>query len=385
VGDLGWTHIRLQAAAEKVIVEKPSPASAVVRAVREDGQSWSSPEASLIPGEHNYLPDVLARGSAAFSVLLRQPGIPVDLTPMAPGEYPLTPQFAPFLLHTGMISRALLATADHLAAVGHEAFDSAISANDLIDAAERALRAHDDEIRFRCGRPWYITPDDFPSRRLGLELPHNHVVDAATSFLLLGKLRPDANLVDLGTSLTRRFMAEVHAYRDGTLRHPWFYYPVDSDVFAGVKRAEPLAERCVTAVPRAEDSSHATLRVRALGEWKAIADDVATDEDMNEIALSFRRFFMTRNDKMPTLRWLPGDTTSSLRRGQADTYIGAWGALTPWDPSLRRRINAMAFHHAPQSLFGATVLSAAEVLALNVGLPTHGLARKSWDKNSQSH
>src|SRR5699024_3126272 len=154
---------------------------------------------------------------------------------------------------------------------------SDVTPEELFTAATQALFAHDDEIRFRTGTAWYITPDDFPGRRLGLELPHNHIVDAATSFLILGR-RPNADgLRHLGSSLANRFLGEVKQYENGRLRHPWSYYPTGSDSFAGVTRETPITERIVRAIPRGEDSSHATMRARALAEWKAIDETLVPD------------------------------------------------------------------------------------------------------------
>ena len=136
-------------------------------------------------------------------------------------------------------------------------------------------------------------------------------------------------------------------------------------MFRGVSRAEPVAERHVPAVPRAEDSSHATLRVRALAEWKAVDDGLVPDTAMSTVALAFRRFFMASDKGVSTLRWLPGDGSTAPRRGAADTYVGAWAALAPWDTTIKSRINAMAYRHPPLTVFGATVLSTAEIMALN--------------------
>lgn len=365
VGNVDGIPVRLQAAAARVIIERPSDTTAIVRAVSKDGHVWSTPETSLLPDDANYLPDVLARRSVVYSVLIRGLDAPTPLTSVAAGEYVLEPQHAAHLVHTGMIARSLICVAEALTSSGRPPSETTITAEDLYTAAERALRFHDDEIRCPTGSAWYITPEDFPTRRLGLELPHNHVVDAASSFLLLGRHRHDQSLHDLGTSLAGRFMRELAAFEAGRLEHPWFYYPVDSAVFSGVTRQQPLAERFVPAVPRAEDSSHATMRVRALSEWKAMDDRLIPDATMTTVALAFRRFFMASDRGVPTLRWLPGDEEGAARQGLSDTYAGAWGALAPWDASIQRRINTMAFRHPPRAAFGATVLSAAEIFALN--------------------
>src|SRR5699024_5016233 len=221
--------------------------------------------ASLCAGDENYLPDLLARRSASLSVLVRGLPAPVDLTGILTGDHELEPQFAAHLVHTGLIARSLLATAETLEDAPRTV-SSAISPAELYEASRRALFVHDADIRTRFGKSWYITPEDFPGRRLGLDLPHNHVADAATSFLILGRRFDDKGLHNLGASLTQKFVGEIDAYMAGALRHPWFYYPVDSDVFLGVTRDEPMAERTILPVQRGEDSSHATLRVRALAE-----------------------------------------------------------------------------------------------------------------------
>lgn len=380
VGAFGGASIRLQAVADRVIIERPSEATAIVRAVRVNGRSWSSPESSLLPESENYLPDVLAQLSASFAVLLRGMPEPIDLRSLAAGRFPLGPQFAAHLVHTGTIARSLICAAEVLELAGPEAIDSTITPAELLTAAERALLFHDREIRIRSGHAWYITPRCFPGRRLGLELPHNHVVDAATAYMILGRRQGDTALHNLGASLTRRFLGEIEAYEFGSLPHPWFYYPVDSEIFYGVTRDEPIAERRILAVPRGEDSSHATMRVRALTEWKRISDELVPDEVLSSVALSFRRHFMTSVKRVATLRWLPGDQEDSPQLGRADTYPGAWGALVPWDSTLKRRINSMAYRHPPTAAFGATVLSSAEILAMNAGVPTYA----SSDRNARA-
>lgn len=371
IGQIGGAPIRLQAVADKVVVERPSPTTAIVRAVRHGGRTWSSPVSSVLPDEANYLPDVLAYRSASFSTLIRGLPAPVDLSSLAAGEYTLQTQHASHLVHTGLIARALIAAGEALEAAGSSRDHPGTTPEKLFDAAARALLAHDDEIRTRAGQIWYITPEDFPTRRLGLELPHNHVVDAATSFLILGRRRNDKGLRSIGASLTRRFLGEIEAFESGALRHPWFYYPVDSETFFGVSRDEPVTERTVPAVPRGEDSSHATMRVRALAEWKALNDKLVPDAALTSAALSFRRYFMASERGISTLNWLPGDPKDAPHRGRTDTYAGAWGALAPWDPSIKRRINSMAYRHPPTKVFGATVLSAAEILAMNSRVSTY--------------
>ncbi len=377
IGQIGGAPIRLQAVADKVIIERPSPTTAIVRAIRHGGRTWSSPVASMLPDDANYLPDVLAYRSASFSTLIRGLPAAVDLSALPAGEYTLETQHASHLVHTGLIARALIDAGEALEAAGTSHALPGTTPETLFDAAARALLVHDGEIRTRAGQTWYITPEDFPTRRLGLELPHNHVVDAATSFLILGRRRDDKGLRSIGASLTRRFLGEIEAFESGALRHPWFYYPVDSETFFGVSREEPIAERTIPAVPRGEDSSHATMRVRALTEWKALNDKLVPDNALTSTALSFRRYYMSTEKGISTLNWLPGDSDGAPHRGRTDTYAGAWGGLAPWDSSIKRRINSMAYRHPPTTIFGATVLSAAEILAMNSRVPTYASLGRS--------
>lgn len=377
IGTIGGAPIHLQAAAEHLSIEQRGESEAVIHVARGDGSTWSSPVASLCAGDENYLPDLLARRSASLSVLVRGLPAPVDLTGILTGDHELEPQFAAHLVHTGLIARSLLATAETLEDAPRTV-SSAISPAELYEASRRALFVHDADIRTRFGKSWYITPEDFPGRRLGLDLPHNHVADAATSFLILGRRFDDKGLHNLGASLTQKFVGEIDAYMAGALRHPWFYYPLDSDVFLGVTRDEPMAERTILPVQRGEDSSHATLRVRALAEWKALDPNLVSDEAMSAVALAFRRYFMTAKKGIATLRWLPGEADDAPRGGTADSYPGAWGSLAPWDSTIKRRINSMAYRHHPTAIYGATVLSSAEILAMNKGIPTYA----SSDRNA---
>lgn len=380
VGEIGGAPVRLQAMADGVRIERPSPTTAIIHTRRTDAQDWSSPEGSLLPGDEDYLPDVLAHRSGMHAVLLRGLSAPVDLTTLPAGEHSLQTQRAPHLVHTGLIARSLIEAAATIEDAARDGASTDVDGKGLYDAALRALLVHDDEIRTRSGQPWYITPEDFPSRRLGLELPHNHVVDAATSFLLLGRRQDDAGLKNLGMSLTKRFLREVAAYEAGELRHPWYYYPVDADTFTGVSRATPIAERCARPVQRGEDSSHATMRVRALVEWRAFDQDLVSDQTLSVVAMAFRRFYMARRSGVATLRWLPGDNSSSPRFGQSNTFSGAWAALAPWDSTIKRRINSMAYRHPPKAAFGATVLSSAEIFALNTDTPIYA----SWGQISRA-
>ncbi|VEW14733.1 Uncharacterised protein [Brevibacterium casei] len=378
IGDVGGIPVHIQAAADQVIIEKPSDTTAIVHIVKNGGRAWSSPKTSLIPNEENYLPDVLSRRSTSFATLIRGLPAPIDLTFVAAGEYTLAKQYATHLVHTGLIARSLIVTGEALAKSRDTSASFDASSNDLLDTAQRALLVHDEEIRIRNGRAWYTTPEDFPSRRLGLELPHNHVVDAATSFLALGRTNNDEGLYHLGVSLTRRFLNEIDAYRSGQLEHPWHYYPVDSDVYFGVTRDEPMAERSISPVRRGEDSSHAVMRVRALLEWRHLNPGLVSNDQLATTALAFRRYFMSTTSGICTLKWLPEDSKDSPRRGHADTYAGAWGGLAPWDSTIKRRINSMAYRHPPKAIFGATVLSAAEILAMNANSVTYA----SSDRNA---
>lgn len=374
VGSIGGAPIKLQAASDRVIIERPSDDTAVIQSVRADGATWTSLEGSLLPEAPNYLPDLLARRSSVHSVLLRGLPAAIDLRFLRAGEFKIEPQYAAHLVHSGMIARSLISAAEALEMTDSNAAHSEIGAEELYEAARRALLLHDGELRVRGGQHWYITAEQFPSRRLGLELPHNHVVDAATSFLVLGRRFGDRALCNLGASLTRPWLDEIAKYENGNLPHPWYYYPVDSDMFSGVTRDEPLAERRVPAVQRGEDSSHATMRVRALVEWHGINPRLVPAQTLSTVALAFRRYYMAAKSGISTLRWLPlspGEAADTLRLGYSNTYAGAWGSLSSWDPTIKRRINSMAYRHPPELAFGATVLSATEIVAMNARIPTY--------------
>lgn len=373
VGNWHGLPLRLQAVAERIVVERPSGSTVQVHAIVDREKVWSSPECSVLPEDDTYLPDVLSQRSTVHSVLLDGPAA-VDLSGLPAGEYDIEPQRAAHLVHTGMIARSILAVAQMLQ--GGPASRQNVGPDDLYRLARRALRAHDPDVRAPGGRAWYITPVDFPGRRLGLDLPHNQVVDAATSALILGRHHNDPDLWSLGASITRRFLREMRDYESGALPHPWFYYPVDSPVYEGVLRDEPLRERDVRAVVRGEDSSHATLRVRALAEWRALDSDLVSEETLRAVALSFRRFFMSNTDGNATLRWLSKDMDDAVDRGRADGYAGAWGALAHWDSTLNRRLNSLAYRNPPKSIFGATILSSTEYVALN----TKNVTCDVWDQ-----
>lgn len=364
----GCSGVTLQAAAERVVIERPTDSTAIIHAMDANGRAWSSPEASLIPDDSDYLPDVLARRSGVHSVLLRGLESPLPLTGLPAGDYRVRPQRAAHLVHTGAISRSLIAVADTLRASGNEAAKSEVSPDELYQAARSALLSHEDEVCSRRGLPWYITPLDFPGRRLGLELPHNHVAEVSTSFILLGLRNREQWMYSRGRSLSSRFLNEIELSRNGSIPHPWFYYPIDSDMYSGIERHRPLSERIVMGVPRAEDSSHATGRVRALVDWKLALGDAFPAGVLEAVAASFIKDYFTKRGGVPSVRWLPGDAKESPRVGFADTYPGAWGALSAWSPQIKRTVNSLAYRHPPGRIFGATILSAAEILAMNTRL-----------------
>lgn len=365
VGEIGPTPLRLQGTAESITIERPDTDTAIIRATLKDGRQWTSPRASLLPDSSNYLPDVLSHHSAVHAIKIQGLVEPMKLHGLKEGKYRLTQQLASHLVHTGMIVRSLIEVALSLRSSTTKSQSSGMSPNELIEAAEAALHRHDSDIRVHQGQPWYITPEDFPGRRLGLDLPHNHVADAATSFMLLGEERRDEQIATFGRSLAQRFLKELRAYTMGSLTHPWHYYPVDSKTYLGTSRVNPVAERQIVPVTRAEDSSHATIRARALAEWKSIDDSLVSDETMAAVALSFRRHFMTKHKNAATMRWLANENKAVERLGQTDTYPGAWAPYSHWDTTIKGRLNSLAFRHPPVSLFGATVISAAEMLALN--------------------
>ncbi|GAA3596608.1 hypothetical protein [Agrococcus terreus] len=360
--------VTLQAAAAAVRIERPKPGTAIVHAIRDDGTSWSSPEASLDPSSNDYLPDVLARRASAYSVRIQGLKEPIDLSFLPAGEFAVEAQRAPHLVHTGLIVRALIETADALEEAGGGHILAAVTPDELYDAGREALTHHDDQLRSGQDYQWYITPADFPGRRLAVELPHNHVADVATSFLLIGRRDEDERLWKRGASLTGPWLKEISRYQAGDLPHPWFYYPEGSDSFIGVSRDAPIAEREVPGVPRAEDSSHATMRLRALHDWHAADPELVGPEVLGVVAATLRQEFITKDRNAYSLRWLPrhADTASAgWRLGYADSYPGAWARLSPWDPSVKRIVNALASRRPPERLFGATILSAAEITAVN--------------------
>lgn len=368
VGHLCGIPVRIQFSSDFLRIERVAPSSVIIHAVAADGSSrWASPVASLLPQDDNYLPDVLSKFGGAASALLRDLPRAVPLTFLEEGIFPRKNLLASHLVHTGMIVRAILDTTESLETAGDElaGLDSAALCSIFREAAEAALAVHDDQIRVRRGQAWYVTPEDFPGRRLGLELPHNHIVDVATCWLLLGRHTGDSDFYRLGTSLSRRFLKEIDQYRSGTLPHPWHYYPVDSISFLGIERTSPICERHIAPARRGEDSSHATMRVRALADWRNIDRDLVSDEQLTSVAFAFRRYFMSQSDAMPTIRWAPSDKPGAQRRGYTNKYSGAWGRLSPWDATLQSRINSLAYHHPPDALFGASLLSAAEIAHMN--------------------
>lgn len=268
IATISGRSVRIQGTAKAIRITRPAADKAIVQAFLENGKTWTSPQASLLASASNYLPDILSTQSAMHSIMIRGLQEAVDLRGIAEGDYTLRSQIAPHFVHTGMIARALLDYAQTIKSSGHT--KNIIGAEDALAAAEKALYSHDDEISVRQGQHWYITPHNFPGRRLGLDLPHNQIADAATSFLLIGAIRKDDTVRRFGRSLTHRFLREINLYCKGALSHPWHYYPVDSLAYTGTTRDRPIAERHIKAVPRAEDSSHATMRARALAEWRSI-------------------------------------------------------------------------------------------------------------------
>lgn len=368
VGSLSGMPISIQAVSERIFIDRPTEHTAIIRSVRSDGDVWTSGEGSLIPGGRDYLPNVLARQSSIHAVLFRGLPTAVDLSFLEPGERSLNPQFGAHLVHTGMIARSLIELAQNLEMVGpgHDEID--VSPDELFEAALRAVLTHDAEIRVRRGQHWYVTPEEFPGRRLGMDLPHNHVVDMASSLLLLGQRYQDDGLTVVGASLTRPWLNELDMLRAREISHPWFYYPLDSDTYSGIERDRPCAETSVSAVKRGEDSSHASVRARAIADWHRIKPTIVGEQYLSDVALAFRRNYMTKKDGVSTIRWLPGapdDEPGEKRLGQSDTYAGAWCNLYKWDSPLKRHMNKFAYHHPPAEVFGATVLSAAEVAAMN--------------------
>jgi hypothetical protein len=364
IGSVDGVSVQLQAIGDRIALDRPDSHSGIVRVEQGGTWVWESEIGSLKPDEDSYLPDVLARDGTSPSVLLRGLNEPIDMTRLEAASVPLVAQRAPYLVHTGMIARALLDAALALTESQRAAKAVDITPGDLQVAAESAIRFHDSELTSEGKTAWYSTPVDFPGRRLGMALPHNHVSDVVTSHLLLAKLRRDDDQLELGRALARPFLQEVCLYLQGKLPHPWYYYPVGSDSFEGVVRNLPIAERFARASPRGEDSSHATSRVRALAEWKGIDDRLVDDKVMRAIARSLRSNFLVRNQDVPTLRWLPHESRSLARLGKADAYAGAWTALIPWDFTLERCVSELAFEHPPAFAFGATILSAAEVASM---------------------
>ena len=363
------TPLQLQAVADFIEVERPTPQTAVVRAVRGEREDWTSPELSVSPMDPRYLPDELSRATGPYSVLLHGLSEARDLSTLPAGRHVLEEQHAPHLVHTGLIARALLEAAEILDRLEGPLPQSNVTPSELRSLAERALISHDAEATFTSGDLWYSTPLDFPTRRLGLELPHNHVVDVASSFLILGRHKHSTGLFEMGSSLTHSFLNELTAHADGLVDHPWNYYPSGSKSFKGVVREFPLAERAVPAASRGEDSSHATMRVRALLDWKFIDEALVPDRLLAAAARTLRECFLSRADKHPTLLLLPGSDASSPRTGQANSYAGAWGGLSAWDASVGNDLNTLAWLYPPNSAFGATLLSAAEILVTNSPLP----------------
>lgn len=368
LGFLEGRAIELQAAADRVVIERPSSTTAIVTSIRSDGSVWTSNEASLLPDTPNYLPDALSRRSSVHAVLLRGLKSPGDLTFISPGEYSVAPRRAAHLVHTGLIVRSLLQVAECMEELQGRGSSQSHELLQLARVGSNALSAHDSELIQLNESSWYATPIDFPGRRLGLEVPHNHTVDVATSYMMLGKMLDEPDLQHRGVSLTQAFLNEVSMYVSGELDQPWYYYPVNSDMFCGVSRRFPLEEREVPGLGREEDSSHALLRVRALADWRRYAPGGIADSAMRAVADTFGSRFLVRSHGGYSVRWLPVDEQGAAGRarlGMVNSYCGAWGALSPWNRLLRRRINSIAYRFPPSDIFGASVLSAAEIVAMN--------------------
>lgn len=363
--------IRLQAAAHEVEIERPGATTAVIKTLRDGKQVWKSTVVSLLPEDKDYLPDVLASRSSVPSALMRGLPGPIPLIDLQPGVHKLRPLHASHLVHAGMISRSLLEVAEALISAGRERPPHCTTPSELLVAAENAMSFHAGELVHEGDHAWYVTPLDFPGRRLGLTLPYNHYADATSVHLYFARRHQDEDRLEIARALAKPFLDEIVMTKQNALPHFWHYYPVGSDSYHGVHRQTPMAERVVRGIPRAEDSSHATIRVRALADWKAIDPNFIPDETMRTVAKSFRENFLFRPEQHLTQRWLPGDNAHAPRRGHADSYAGAWGNLALWHPALKRQINSLARHNPPKTIFGATTLSATEILALNCARPAH--------------
>jgi len=371
VGHFRGVEVRLQAAAHQVVIERPSDDTAVIKTFRDGECVWVSPEAALAPGNDDYLPDVLALRSSVRSALVRGLAEPTDLTQLKPGVHQLRPLHASHLVHAGMIARALLEVAAALVDSGTTRPQSQVTPTELETVAARAIAFHDDDLVKQGTHAWYVTPLDFPGRRLGLTLPHNHVSDVISTHLHFASRDREEGRRELARALAQPFFDEIELADSGELSHFWHYYPVGSDSYHGVRRQTPMAERLVRAVTRAEDASHATIRVRALADWKVLETTFVSDRTMQSVGSSFRSTYLCRPKGRLTQRWLPGDGSQAPRQGHTDSYAGAWSNLAPWHPALRRQVNSLAQQNPPRNIFGATALSAAEILAMNWTRPAH--------------
>lgn len=365
VGAVSGEPIRVQAAADAVLVERPTPGTARVAAIRDGRVAWEPPEGSVFPDSERYLPDLLSRGSSVHALLFQGMKGPTDLSGMQSGCYDLSPQFASHLVHTGLIAGSLVFLARTLSRAPDGLVEVPIGVQDLMSTARQAIAAHADELIFNNGQPWYVTPLDFPGRRLGMELPHNHVAEIATSLMVIGRNDDDAELVTLGKALALRFISEIEAYDRGENQSPWTYYPLGSDSFKGVQRDVPAGERVVKPASRAEDSSHATMRVRALIDWRELDETLVPDRVLRAVSTTFYDLFLKRKGRAYTQRYMAGDASPEQKVGITDTYVGAWGGLASWNPLLRRTINGIASRNPPGAYFGATVLAAAEIVEMN--------------------
>lgn len=360
------SNYAIQAVGNRIEIERNHESTVVIHVFGADGDKWSSPEASLDADSPDFLPKLLARATSKHAILLRGPSQPQDLRNLQPGSYPLRSQRAAHLVHTGMIARSLLAAAGATKSLDGTDSQWRMKANRLRSAAHRAIKVHDPDKYQSAGYAWYRLPRDFPSRRLGMDLPHNQVVDIATCFMLLSNCPGSRCFYFEGESLTHRFINELRADVGGPVR-PWSYYPQNSDSFTGVVRHSPWEEQTVTGVPREEDSSHATMRVRALADWKAIGGTMIPDALVRTAAKSLRHFYRTSGPgNIPRLTQFPKDVDGGMCLPQVNYYPGAWGTLAQWCPGLIGDLNRLAFHHPPGRAYGATILSAAELVAMNL-------------------
>ncbi|WP_106507702.1 hypothetical protein [Brachybacterium timonense] len=365
LADVGGVPLRIQAAADSIEIELPTTGRARITAYRGGEAVWTSTEGSLDPSDEDYLPDLMASRSSVHAVLFRGLPGPISLEGLPAGVFKVRPQMAPHLVHTGAIALALVEAADLLEALpegsrsanGHRA-------EELRGAAAAALDEHSGEIRHDShGGAWYFTPEDFPGRRLGLDLPHNHVVDVASAQLLLGARERDRRRSDVGRSLLHGFVKELRAYEARDIPQAWYYYPRYGDAGIAHAREHPLAERRVRAALRPEDASHASVRARSLPLWHRLAPEIITESVLETAARSVVESFIRVTASGPSVGFSAGDDEPNARDGFVDSFVGAWAELSWWSPELARSVVEIAAKAPPQRVFGATLLAAAEIAA----------------------